>query len=102
LIFILPSSTIYRIHYLEIEKPELNYSESYHIYAWYLFQEGEIDKAKANLKLALEQLQNPDNLMNKFGSNTLMVEDYLLRYERALQSIEAKNWPRFETNVSRH
>jgi hypothetical protein len=95
ILFLRPTSDIYRIKYLDVLRPNTNFPESYHKYAWYLFQDGKIEEAKANLTIAIQQAQNPDNIF----AHSEEVEndpDVVPRYQRALDAIDNNQWPSYE------
>jgi len=92
--FVVKESKLYQISHIDLSKPEYNHPEYYYRYAWILHNEGDNKKAKINLQLAINELNNPNNeYANAFPENR---NNYLNTYETAMEMLNNKKWHVFE------
>ena len=88
--YISSESQLYRFRVINSEESSLNYPENYHIYSWMLYKEGEINQAKENLKLAIIEAENSNNIhFKKLERNS---EQSIERYKRAMKLLETGKW----------
>ena len=87
-------SQIYRFQNIYKFDNQMNFPENYHKYAWMLYQEGNQAEAKLNLDLAIQQANNPNNFRIELLQDG--PELATLRYQRALASLQEKNWSELE------
>ncbi len=92
-------SRMYCYKYLNTLRPEYNFPEKYYTYAWMLYNEGNIEEAKTNLHLAIQETQNPNNITvyELYDSPEVTIE----RYVRALDLLNANNWTEKELSPNR-
>ncbi|WP_299902147.1 hypothetical protein [uncultured Aquimarina sp.] len=84
-------SRLYGILHMDLANQELNHPEDYYYYAWKLYNEGQIETAKTNLSLAIEELNNPNNIYQ----DRIPLENkkaYIKVYEHAKESLANNNW----------
>jgi len=88
--FVTKESKLYQISHINLSNPESNNPEFYYIYAWKLHNEGDTEKAKANLQHAINELNNPNNehakLLPKNSNN------FQKTYETALSMLNNNKW----------
>lgn len=92
--FITKKSKLYQNSNINQLSLESNHPEVYYDYAWLLYSEGDIKKAKINLQYAIDELNNPNNeYVNRFSKNR---NNYLKTYERAMIMLNNDNWSTLE------
>ncbi|GAA0719541.1 hypothetical protein GCM10009430_18730 [Aquimarina litoralis] len=76
---------------MDLANQELNHPEDYYYYAWKLYNEGQVETAKTNLQLAIEELNNPNNTYQ----DRISLENkkaYIKVYEDAIERLKNNNW----------
>ena len=97
LVYISSNSQLYYIKHLNKFQLDNNFPENYYTYAWILNKEGKREEAKVNLKIALREVQNPNNIQSRKTMGIADTPDAnFKRYERALKQVNENNWTEFE------
>lgn len=93
-VFFSKPSQFYRFTNINGLQAMYNSPEDYHTYAWILYKEGDIEEAKTNLKMAIGQTKNTENvrLYDLYDGPEQSAE----RYERALKLVERNQWIEIE------
>jgi hypothetical protein len=94
ILFSTSSSALFRFRHINLTNSNYNSPEHYHEYANILYNEGKYDEALLNVKLAIQEVENPNNLLlnDLVDSPT----ESKARYERALNLINSQSWNELE------